>query len=164
MKVLFTRKFLSICLFMAPFLVVTTSKAQESKKHDPLAIVVNASSTLDGLSKSEVSRIFRSEQQFWPDNKRIILLIRAPISTTRSLVLEQIYSMNEQQFRKYWIQKMFKAEVASGPKVVYTSDMAIDLINVIPGAIAFVPFSEIKPGVKVLMIDGKLPSEDGYPW
>jgi hypothetical protein len=36
-------------------------------------------------------------------------------------------------------------------------------VSAIRGSITFVPFSAVTPEVKVLRIDGKLPSEPGYP-
>jgi hypothetical protein len=71
--------------------------------------------------------------------------------------------MDEDQFRQYWIGKMFRAEIAGGPKIVYSSDMAMNLVGAIPGSITFVLASAVTPNTKVLRIDGKLPSEAGYP-
>jgi len=33
----------------------------------------------------------------------------------------------------------------------------------IPGAIALIDTHDLKPGLKVLKIEGKLPGEEGYP-
>jgi hypothetical protein len=71
--------------------------------------------------------------------------------------------MNEDQFRQYWIAKMFRAEVAAGPKIVYSSEMARELISVIPGAIGFLPASAVGAGVKIIRIDNMLPSDPRYP-
>jgi hypothetical protein len=78
------------------------------------------------------------------------------------MVLDRIYEMDEDQFREYWIGKMFRAEVAAGPKLVYSADMARELVTVIPGAITFVPLAEVGSGAKVVRIDGLLPGETGY--
>ena len=58
--------------------------------------------------------IFLADQQFWPDRTRITLLVRAAQSDERTFVLERIYEMSEEQFRQYWIAKMFRAEVPRG--------------------------------------------------
>jgi hypothetical protein len=71
--------------------------------------------------------------------------------------------MSEDQFRQYWIAKMFRADVTSGPKIVYSSETARDLAVAIPGAITFIPADAVQPGVKVLRIDGKLPGDPAYP-
>jgi ABC-type phosphate transport system substrate-binding protein len=129
----------------------------------PLAIVVNPNVPETNLSFAELRRIFLGEQQYWPDRSKVTLLVRAPTAYERSMVLDRIYRMDEDRFRQYWIGKMFRAEVAAGPKIVYSSDMALNLIAAIRGSITFVPLSAVTPDVKVLRIDGKLPSEPGYP-
>ena len=127
-----------------------------------VAIVVHPSVKIDNLSFDELQRIFRGEKQFWPDKSRITLLVRAPVAQERKLVLDKIYRMSEEAFRQYWIAKMFRAEVASGPKLVYSSDMARELVTAIPGAIGFMPASSVGGGVKVIKIDNRLPSDPGY--
>jgi phosphate transport system substrate-binding protein len=138
-----------------------TARAQAAER--PLAIVVNKGVPVNGLSFTDLRRIFLGEQQFWPDRSKVTLLVRAPTAYERSMVLDRIYRMDEDRFRQYWIGKMFRAEVAAGPKIVYSSEMALNLVSAIRGSITFVPLSAVTPEVKVLRIDGKLPSEPGYP-
>ena len=127
-----------------------------------VAIVVHPATGVDDLSFDELKSIFRGDRQFWEDGRRVTLLVRAPVAEERRLILERIYEMNENEFREYWIGKMFRAEVAAGPKLVYSADMARDLVTVIPGAITFVPVSEVSSETKVVRIDGLLPSDPGY--
>ena len=114
------------------------------------------------LSTGQLRRIFLADQQFWPDKSRIVLLVRAPEADERKMVLDRIYEMNESQFRKYWIAKIFRAEVAALPKIVFSSNMAQELVTAIPGSITFIPSSEIDSSIKVLSIDGLLPDQPGY--
>jgi hypothetical protein len=79
------------------------------------------------------------------------------------VVLQVIYQMSEAQFKQYWVAKIFRAEAASPPKIVYSNDMQYDLVSAIPGAIAFVDAKAVRPGVRVLRVDGHLPGEKGYP-
>lgn len=128
-----------------------------------VAIVAHPQTPVSNLSSAQLRKIFMGEQQFWPDRSKITLLVRAPAAKERDLVLNRIYRMTEPQFRQYWIAKMFRAEVAAGPKIFYSTDMARGLVTAIPGSITFMPASEAGPGIKVLRIDGKLPGEPGYP-
>lgn len=127
-----------------------------------VAIVVHPDTDIDNLTFDELKRIFRGDRQFWADGRRVTLLVRAPVADERQMVLDRIYEMDEDQFREYWIGKMFRAEVAAGPKLVYSADMARELVTVIPGAITFVPLAEVGSGAKVVRIDGLLPGETGY--
>jgi len=152
-----------ICALLAIGLFASTARAHAQSSGNAVAIVVHPATRIDNLSFDELRRIFRGERQFWPDGSRITLLVRAPVAQERALVLNKIYRMSEDQFRQYWIAKMFRAEVAAGPKIVYSSDMARELVTVIPGAIGFMPASiAAGGGVKIIRIDGKLPSDAGY--
>jgi hypothetical protein len=71
--------------------------------------------------------------------------------------------MSEAQFRQYWIAKMFRAEVPRGPKIVFSTDMTLDLVVAIPGSISFIRSDQVTDDVKVVRINGALPSESGYP-
>jgi ABC-type phosphate transport system substrate-binding protein len=128
-----------------------------------LAIVVHKDTEVDNLSLVELRNIFLANQQFWADRTRIILLVRAPQSDERDFVLDTIYQMDEAQFRQYWIAKMFRAEVPRGPKIVFSTDMALDLVVAIPGSISFIRADEVTDNVKLMRVDGKLPSDEGYP-
>jgi ABC-type phosphate transport system substrate-binding protein len=137
--------------------------AQESVASSAIAIVVHKDTEVDNLSLHELRNIFMANQQFWSDRKRIILLVRAPKSEERDFVLNTIYQMDEAQFRQYWIAKMFRAEVPRGPKIVFSTDMTVELVVAIPGSISFINADEVSDDVKVVRIDGKLPTEEGYP-
>ena len=124
---------------------------------------MNPHSDVTDLTFAELRRIFLGDQQFWKDHSKVTLLVRAPTARERSVVLEKIYHMDEDKFHEYWIGKMFRAEVAGGPKLVYSTDMALSLIAAIKGSITFIPASAVTSEVKVIKIDGKLPSDPAYP-
>ena len=92
-----------------------------------VAIVVHPETPVDNLSFAELRSIFRGERQFWADGRRVTLLMRAPVADERRLVLERIYEMDEGAFREYWIGKMFRADVASGPKIVRPASSVISI-------------------------------------
>jgi hypothetical protein len=135
---------------------------EENAESSSLAIVVHKDTQVDDLSLANLRRIFLADQQFWPDRSRIILMLRAPQSDERDFVLNRIYQMTEAQFRQHWIAKMFRAEVPRGPKIVFSTDMALDLVVAIPGSISFIRADQATDDVKVIRIDGKLPSDAGY--
>lgn len=135
----------------------------EAPAASPIAIVVHKDTPVENLSLEELRNIFLANQQFWPDRTRIILLVRAPKSDERTFVLNAIYQMDEAQFRQYWIAKMFRAEVPRGPKIVFSTDMTLDLVLAIPGSISFMNAHEVTDQVRVVRVDGMLPTDAGYP-
>jgi ABC-type phosphate transport system substrate-binding protein len=135
-----------------------------AQAHDvDVAVVVQPDTPVSNLSLAEVRKIFLGDRQYWTANTPVVLLIRAPVARERDVVLKIIYQMSESQFKQYWIAKIFRAESVSAPKVVYSNDMASELVTALPGAIAFVDSRDVRPGTKVVRVDGRLPGEPGYP-
>jgi hypothetical protein len=138
------------------------STAQTARGGD-IAVVVNSDTPVSDLSLSEVRKVLLGERQYWNSKLPVTLLIRAPVARERDVVLRVIYQMSEAQFKQYWVAKIFRAEAASPPKIVYSNDMQYELLTAIPGAIAFVDARAVRPGVKVLRVDGHLPGDKDYP-
>lgn len=149
-------------LALVAFATLGASEAR-AQNRGAVAIVVNPATAVDNLSMLELRNVFLGDRQFWGDGSRIVLLVRAPVAYERDIVLNRIYRMDESQFRQYWIAKVFRAEVSSGPKIVYSNNMTRQLVAALPGAVGFVPASDVDSGMKVLRINGKLPSDPDYP-
>jgi len=154
---------LCFCLITLLIVPIESTCADEVVTSSSIAIVVHKDTEVDNLSLAELRSIFLADQQFWKNRKRIILLVRAPQSDERDFVLNRIYRMSEAQFRQYWISKMFRAEVPRGPKIVFSTDMTLELVIAIPGSISFMRAVDVTDDVKLVRIGGKLPSENGYP-
>ena len=149
---------------LAVLLAVICAVALAQKSPDvDIAVVVHPDTPITNLSMAEVRKVFVGDRQYWSTNVPVVLLIRAPVARERNVVLKTIYQMSDAQFKQYWIAKIFRAESASAPKVVYCNDMANELVSAIPGAIAFIDSREVRPGAKIVRVDGKLPGEPGYP-
>jgi ABC-type phosphate transport system substrate-binding protein len=156
------KTFLVVLAAIGILLGVAAETRAQTKASD-MAVIVNPSTPVSDLSLAEVRKVFRGDRQYWTKDVPVVLLIRAPQSRERTVILKTLYGMTESQFKQYWIAKIFRAEATTAPKIVYSNDMATELISVIPGAIAFIPQSDVKDGLKVLKIDGHLPGEPGYP-
>ena len=151
-------------LVAVALLAVVAGAALAQKPHDvDIAVVVHPDTPISNLSLSDVRTVFLGDRQYWSTNVPVVLLIRAPVARERDVVLKTIYQMSESQFKQYWIAKIFRAESVSAPKVVYSNDMASELVTALPGAIAFVDSRDVRPGTKVVRVDGRLPGEPGYP-
>ena len=153
------RKFLLILFLLLAFAVVAVA---QQKPSTDIAVVTNPETPVNELSLAEVRKVFLGERQYWNSNMPVILLVRAPVAREREVVLKNIYQMTESQFKQYWVAKIFRSEAVSAPKIVYSADMTNQLLNVIPGSIAFMEAKAVAPGLKVLKVDGRLPGESGY--
>jgi len=127
-----------------------------------VAVVVNPDLHVDNLTLGELRRLMLGDREFWPGSVRVALLIRAPVAHERDVILRVVCQMTEAQFRQHWIAKVFRADTQVAPKIVYSSEMSLDMVARIPGAITFVDASRVGKNLKVLKIDGRAPGERGY--
>ena len=127
-----------------------------------IAVIAHPDVPDDDLALGELRRIFLADRQFWNRDTPVTLLVPSPGTPERQARLEKIYEKTETQYRHYWIAKVFRAEVASAPKVA-SGRLAADLVRGIEGAITVVEVSRVPPGVKVLKIDGKALDDRDYP-
>jgi hypothetical protein len=128
-----------------------------------IAIVVRPDVPVDNLTFADLRRVLLGDRQFWSSNLKVTLLVRAPGARERDVMLKEVYQMSEAQFRQYWIAKVFRAEAQSGPRIVYSNEMAVELALAVPGAVAFMDASQVPKGLKVLKINGALPGDKSYP-
>ena len=127
-----------------------------------IAVVVHPDVAIDNLTLPELRRILLGDREFWSAGVRVTLLIRAPIARERDIAVQSVCQMTEAQFRTHWIGKVLRAETPNTPKIVYSTEMGLDQVARLPGAISFVPISQVGRSVKVLKIDGRAPGQAGY--
>jgi len=149
-------------LLFLPFRNFTFAQSQSSRGAD-IAVVVNADTPVNDLSLAEVRKVFLGDRQYWNAKLPVVLLIRAPVARERDVVLRVIYQMSEDQYKQYWVAKIYRSEVTVAPKVVYSDDLQYELVSAMPGAIAAIDGRNVHAGVKVLRVDGMLPGDRGYP-
>lgn len=149
-------------MYFASVLIAAPMAAQTTRGAD-IAVVVHPDTPVSDLSLAEVRKVLLGERQYWNSKLPVVLLIRAPVARERDVVLRVIYQMTDTQFKQYWVAKVFRAEAASPPKIVYSNDLQYELVTAIPGAIAFVNSRNVRPGLKVLRVDGHLPGDRDYP-
>jgi hypothetical protein len=145
------------------FPILQNPSAAQTARGTDIAVIVHPDTPVSDLSLSEVRKVLLGERQYWNSKLPVVLLIRAPVARERDVVLRVIYQMTEAQFKQYWVAKIFRAEIVSPPKIVYSNDLQYDLVTAMPGAIAFVDARNVRPGLKVLRVDGHLPGERDYP-
>ena len=156
-------RLITLCLLLMMLTAITVQiLGAGAPAGTDIAIVVSSDTPVDNLTFAELRKLLLGDRQFWSSNLKVTLLIRAPSARERDAILRSV-QMTEAQFRQYWIGKVFRAESASAPKTVYSTEMAVTLVNSIPGAVAFIDASQLPKDLKVVRIDGLRPGDKGYP-
>lgn len=129
---------------------------------EDLAIIVNKSNPLDGLPLTELRKIFLAERGYWPNGRKITLVMREPDQPERNTVLRVIYRMSEGDLNRYFLHASFTGEIQAPPKLLSTAAGVRRFIFNVPGAIGYVRASEVDESVKPIRVDTRAPGEPGY--
>ena len=153
---------LSACLAITMGeVVVGPGRAEADAGAGPLAVVVGKNSPVDALSLYELKHLYLGEYVNGPDGKRLIALNRGLGSSERigfdALVLE----MTPDQATAYWIDRRIRGQSGS-PRAIVPADLAQRIVGHLEGGVTYVRLDELRPDVKVVRIDSKLPTDPGY--
>jgi hypothetical protein len=127
-----------------------------------VAVVVNPGNSATNLSLADVRKIFGGQKQSWPGGIPVKVFVRPPGSHER-LALMKLLQMSESDYKQYWTAQVLRGEAVSEPMIVPSVGMQKEAIQAFPGGVTLVDAGDVKPGMKVLKIDGHLPGEPGYP-
>ena len=157
-----SRRSVAMLIGIALIVAATVAPASMQTPTD-VAVIAHPDVPIADLSRADLRRMLLGDREFWAPGLRVTLFIRAPIARERDVAVQDICEMTEAQFRQHWIAKVFRADAPSGPKIVYSADMAVDQVSRTPGAIGFVAAAQAAgKNVKILRIDGRAPGQSGY--
>lgn len=127
-----------------------------------VAVVVSEKNPVTNVSTPELRKLFAGEKRFWTGGLPVKLFVRAPEAHER-VVLLRLLGMSESEYKQYWTAQVFRGEAQAEPVALFSNGMQKEALAVYPGAVALVSFQDVKPGMKVVKVDGHLPGEPGYP-
>jgi hypothetical protein len=127
----------------------------------PLAVVVARNSPLGSMSIYDLKHLFLGEFVTDPDGKRLIPLNQSAQSRDRTSFDAAVLGMTSEQGAAYWIDRRIRGQSGS-PRAVDSSDLAQRIVARLDGAVAYVRLSAVRPDVKIVRVDGRLPTDPGY--
>jgi phosphate transport system substrate-binding protein len=155
------RPFRLALLALGAAILVAPSAARETTT-EPLAIVVNKSNPLNELSLADLRKIYRGQRGRWSNGRRVTLVMRDPGTPEREAILRSLYGIEEEEYRRGFLQSIFTGEASDAPKMLATPNGVLRFVFNVPGAIGYVRASEVDASVKTLRVDGRLPGDAGY--
>jgi ABC-type phosphate transport system substrate-binding protein len=132
------------------------------KESEALAIVVNRSNPLSEISLADLRRVYRGQRSRWSNGRRVTLVMRDPGTPEREAILQTLYGIDEDEYRRGFFQAVFTGQANGAPKILATPNGVLRFVFNVPGAIGYVRASEVDSSVKMLRVDGHLPGEAGY--
>jgi hypothetical protein len=136
-------------------------RAEAETQASPLAIVVAKNSPVSELSLYDLKHLFLGDYVNGPDGKRLIPLNHAPGSAERTAFCASVLGMTPDQESAYWIDRRIRGQSGS-PRAIAQADLVQRIVGHLEGGITYVRLDQVRPDVKVVRIDSKLPTDSGY--
>jgi len=147
-----------LLLGLIGFSLVPRARAQA----DDIAVVVNAGNSATNVSLGDLRKILAGAKRAWPGGQAIKLVTRGAGCPER-LALLKLLAMSESEYKQYWTAQVFRGDADAEPLALPSVGMQKEALSLFPGAISLVKMQDVKPGMKVIRVDGLLPGAAGYP-
>ena len=135
------------------------AKLKEPKQQKlVLVVVVNTENKVKNLSTEQLQQIFRGEMKTWEDGTPIIPVLAPQGSTENRVFLAAMGNMDEKT-----LAALYETAKTTPPTMIEKNEWILRYVFSNPGAIAFYPNSSSLQQVKVITVDGKNPTDNGYP-
>jgi len=138
------------------------SAARVARADPPrLALVVARASSLQELTRFELKKLYLGSHIVDPSGERIVPFNQASSSADRIAFEDKVLGMSPDQVASYWIDRKIRGQ-SGAPKAVGSAELVQKVVSKVDHSIAYVRLDQVRPEVRVIAIDGKLPSDAAY--
>jgi hypothetical protein len=142
-------------------LLLTLAAGRAAQAGD-VAIVVHPGNEQDATSLTELTHLFRLDQQHWKNGDKVDLILQASGSAKEAVMLDKVFRMKADELKPFWLGKVFRGELAAEPRM-FASDASVKkYVAEHPRAVGYIDAALLDDTVKAMSVDGKRPEEDGY--
>jgi len=156
------REALSIGTLLAAALLWTGLARQVSGSpyaEGQLVVIANSGVPLDSMDFTELRGFFMGDRLFWNSALPAVLVAPPRGTPERDYLLKRVCQMNEMQYNRYWIARVFQVQATSPPRSADTREKSIDFVSRTPGAISIALVSSAPEGTKSIKVRGMPPFE-----
>lgn len=129
---------------------------------EPIVVIVNRENPKTNLTAEELKSIYLGKRTEWPDGARTVPVDQAPSAPARAAFLRAVLGMSDAEYAEHWVDQQVRG-AGSAPKAAASPASAVKYVAKVRGAVAFVPASQVTKEVKVVYVNGKWPTDPGYP-
>jgi len=127
-----------------------------------LAVFVAKDSSLQNLKLSELRRIFTNADDSGFSGQRNVPFNHTARSSDRVGFDQTVLRMSPEEVSRFWIDRKIRG-LPGPPRAVDSLSALLRLVSRTSAGIGYARPTQVTSEVRVIRIDGKLPSEAGYP-
>jgi ABC-type phosphate transport system substrate-binding protein len=150
---------------IAILLLLATAARPAEPPGASVSFLVSAKNPLRNVSAGDLRRIFLGEISRWDNGHRIVLFVGPSDTPEGRLFLDRLVRMSDIDYSQWWLGEVFRGRAAAAPHIVAHTDAMTRAVAANADAIGFVATTPgtLDPDVAPITIDGKSPSDPGYP-
>lgn len=114
-------------------------------------VVVHPDVPVSEISQQEARALFTMSQRSWPDGTQVVVFVLPDSSPIHKEFCKKDLGMFAHQLRQTWDRKVFSG-TGQAPELASTVEEMRMLISKTPGAIGYLPESEIDGTVRSLTV------------
>jgi ABC-type phosphate transport system substrate-binding protein len=126
-----------------------------------LAVVVAKDSPLKQLTQYELKKLYLGTEITDPSGTRIVPFNQMPKSPDRTAFDMRVLGMTQEQVAQYWIDRKIRGQ-SGAPKSIGPADLLQRVVSKLPHAITYVRTDQLRDDVRIIAIDGKVPTDATY--
>ena len=146
---------------LAATVFLPTHSAVRAQKPGALLVIVSASIGLSDISSASLRRAFQGYPTEYHPGKRLLPLNHATGSAERTFFDQTVLGLSPGEVGRFWIDQKVRG-ASQPPRSLPSASLAVRVVASFPGAITYTYPNLVRPGLTVLSIDGKRPTDSDY--
>lgn len=140
----------------------STERSARAAERVTLAVFVTKDSGLQNLKMNELRRIFTNADDSGFSGQRNVPFNHTARSSDRIGFDQTVLRMNPEEVSRFWIDRKIRG-LPGPPRAVDSLSQLLRLVSRTSAGIGYARPNQVTKEVRVIRIDGKMPSEAGYP-
>jgi hypothetical protein len=150
---------ITLCLLCA---LPSAERSARAADRVVLAVFVAKDSGIQDLKMNELRRIFTNADDSAFSGQRSVPFNHTAHSTDRVGFDEAVLHMNPDEVSRFWIDRKIRG-LPGPPRAVDSLSQLLHLVGRMTGGIGYARPGQVTNEVRVIRVDGKLPTDGGYP-
>ena len=117
----------------------------------PFVVVVNTANPVKSLTTAELRRIFMKQSRMWPHGEQAVPVDWDSTHYLRAVFSKQVLNRSVREMAEYWVQQSM-TQGLTPPSTQRSARSVLRFVASVPGAISYVPPSEVDETVRVVAV------------
>jgi len=137
--------------FLAAALIVLMWTGYASTEIIPFVVIVNNANPVNSLSTVELRRIFMKQSRMWPHGEPMVPVDWDSTHYLRTIFSKDVLGRSVREMQEYWVQQSM-TQGLTPPSTQRSARAVLRFVASVPGAISYVPPSEVDETVRVMPV------------